>query len=234
MPASETVDRSVPVSPTARVVAYAVIYLVWGSTFLAIRVAVGTIPPWTMIGVRSVLAGAMVFAWARLRGAPAPGRMEWGVAILAGSLLFAVGHGLLAWGEQLVSSGQAAIACATIPIWTPLAAWLLGTAARPSRGVLAASGLGFCGVLILFAPSLSDANGMGPLVLAALLLSNLAWAFGTAVSRRFKGASSPVVSAGMQLLAGGLVTAALGAAGASGRSFRSSTSRRRRSRRWPT
>src|SRR5690348_3473772 len=108
------------------VLAFAAIYLIWGSTYLGIRYAVETIPPLLMMAVRHTTAGALVYLWARRSGAAAPQRKHWAYAVAAGALLFLGGHGSLAWAEQKVPSGLAALLCATLPLWTVLVGRIAG------------------------------------------------------------------------------------------------------------
>ncbi|HXZ39285.1 MAG TPA: EamA family transporter, partial [Terriglobales bacterium] len=96
-------------SPTQLVLGFVAIYLIWGSTYLGIRYAVETIPPLLMMGARHFIAGILVFRWARWKGAPAPQLKQWRWAAIAGALLFLGGHGILAWAEQKVPSGLAAL-----------------------------------------------------------------------------------------------------------------------------
>ena len=111
-------------SRTSLILAFASIYLIWGSTYLGIRYAVETIPPLLMMAIRHSVAGIAVYAWARTRGAEAPTGKQWVYAAIAGTILFLGGHGTLAWAEQKVPSGLAALLCATLPLWTVLIAWI--------------------------------------------------------------------------------------------------------------
>ncbi|HEV7370114.1 EamA family transporter [Arenibaculum sp.] len=217
---SATAGTAAGPHPAAIALAFATICLVWGSTFLAIRFAVETLPPWTMIGVRSLLAGAALAGFARLRGAALPDAAGWRAAAATGALLFLFGHGLLAWGAQRVPSGQAAVLLATIPLWVPFTTWALGER-RPGVATLVGLAIGFAGVVVLVAPdpaagSTADsaaASALDTAAVAALLVSALAWALGTAVSRRLPTASSSAMSAGAQLLAGGTLALLAGAVG---------------------
>lgn len=213
---SATAGAAAGPHPAAIALAFATICLVWGSTFLGIRFAVETLPPWTMIGVRSLLAGAALAGFARLRGAALPDAAGWRAAALTGALLFLFGHGLLAWGAQRVPSGHAAVLLATIPLWVPFTTWALGER-RPGLATLAGLALGFAGVVVLMAPDPTPGpetgSALDAVAVAALLVSALAWALGTAVSRRLPTASSSAMSAGAQLLAGGTLALLAGAAG---------------------
>src|SRR5215469_17623085 len=104
-------------STAGLVAAFAAVYLIWGSTYLAIRYAVETVPPLLMMGLRHLTAGTLLYAWARWRGTPAPRLREWIYPAIIGPLLFLGGHGSLAWAEQRVPSGIAALLVATLPMW---------------------------------------------------------------------------------------------------------------------
>jgi len=182
---------------------FAAIYLIWGSTYLGIRYAIETIPPLLMMGTRHFLAGVVVFAWARARGGPAPSRQQWGRAGIAAGLLFLGGHGMLAWGEQKVPSGLAALLCATLPLWTVLLARLDGS--EPRLGWKAWSGtlLGFGGVALLMGPDLVGQR-LDWAAAGGVLSSALFWALGTGYTRRAVLPSSKSLSAAMQMMCGGL------------------------------
>lgn len=188
--------------------AFFLIYIVWGSNFLAIRYAVETIPPFLLMGVRSLLAGVCLFAWARLRGADRPTPRHWRAAASAGVLLFLGCHGLLAWAQQRVPSGIAALALATIPLWMTLLDWLWAHGPRPAGTVWIGIALGLFGLGVLVAPG-RGIGAVGPIALVALLASAFAWAAGSIVGRKSRLPSSVVLATGMQLLAGGLALVAV-------------------------
>lgn len=189
-------------SRTAVALGFAAIYLIWGSTYLGIRYAVETIPPLLMMGIRHSVGGALVYAWVRRRGTPAPQLRQWGYATIAGALLFLGGHGTLAWAEEKVPSGLAALLCATLPLWTVLLARVDGTERR--LGIRAWGGLllGFAGVSLLIGPAAVRQHS-NLLASGTVLSSALLWAIGTSYSRRAQMPSSPVLSAAMQMMAGG-------------------------------
>src|SRR3954447_26392498 len=139
--------------PAPVLAAFGAIYLVWGSTFLAIRWAVETIPPLSMMAGRCLLGGGLLLLIWRLRdrSAPWPAPREWAGALVVGLLLFVGCHGLLAYLEQRVPSGIAALCLATIPLFVPLLAWLLTGVGRPAARMTAALVAGFCGVALLVA-----------------------------------------------------------------------------------
>jgi len=182
---------------------FAAIYLIWGSTYLGIRYAVETIPPLIMMGVRHSLAGMVVFGWVRARGVPAPSGHQWRAAAIAGAMLFLGGHGVLAWGEQRVPSGLAALLCATLPLWTVLVARLDGSQPRLGWKAWTGTWLGFAGVALLMGV---DIFGQRLDWLAALgvLSSAPLWAIGTSYIRRAELPSSKLLSAAMQMVCGGV------------------------------
>jgi drug/metabolite transporter (DMT)-like permease len=204
-----------PAAPTTAslVAAFAAIYLVWGSTYLGIRYAVETIPPLLMMGVRHLIAGALLYGWVRWRGTPAPTMREWLHPVLIGTLLFLGGHGSLAWAEQRVPSGIAALLVATLPMWIVVLARIRGTERKLSGRALAGLILGFLGVGVLFGPDAWRHNGELNLVGAgAVLFGTFIWAAGTIYMRSVKMPESPVLSSAMQMLAGGaslMIAAAL-------------------------
>lgn len=198
-----------PVSRPASVLAIALalmaVYLVWGSTYLAIRFALeGGYPPLLMAGIRFIAAGGLMYAALRLRGVPAPTRAQWPNVLAMGLLLLGLGNGLVCIAEQSVSSGLAAVAVASAPIWIALFAVIRGD--RPSRIEWAGLAVGFAGVLWLNAGSSLTATPTG---LIALLIAPLAWAFGSVWSRG-RDLPSPFMAAAAQMLAGGVIILAAG------------------------
>jgi drug/metabolite transporter (DMT)-like permease len=181
-----------------------VLYLVWGCNFLAIRYAVESVPPFLLMGVRSLLAGACLYAWARLRGAEPPSQAHWRTAAAVGTVLFLGCHGLLAWAQRRVPSGVAALGLATTPLWMTLLDWLWARGQRPARAVWIGIALGLLGLGTLVGPGAWN-GGVDLVGLTAVLIGALAWAAGSILSRRSPHQPRSVVLAtGMQLLAGGL------------------------------
>ncbi len=200
---------SAPATPTpttaALVAAFAAVYLIWGSTYLAIRYAVETFPPLLMMGVRHVTAGALLYGWARWRGTPTPKLREWLHPAMIGTVLFLGGHGSLAWGETRVPSGIAALLVATCPMWIVVLARMTGTERKLSRSALAGLVLGFVGVAVLFGPDAWKHNGeLNLLGSVAVLVGTFIWAAGTIYMRNVKMPDSPVMSSAMQMFAGGV------------------------------
>jgi len=199
---------------TATVIAaFAAIYLVWGSTYLAIRYVVETIPPFLAAGARFLAAGGVLYAWARARGGARPTRAEWRVAGVIGALFFLGGNGLLMWAERRVPSGEAALLVATMPLWLVVLEMLTGSAKRPGWRVVGGILLGMAGVAVLVgAPQGARGGGADALGAAVLVIASATWAAGSLPAVRRGGSRSPVLGAGMQMLAGGVLLVAAGAA----------------------
>jgi len=185
-------------SSLAIVLALAAVYLIWGSTYLAIRFALeGGWPPLLMGGIRFLLSGALLYAVLRLRGVAAPTRAQWRNVAFMGLLLLAVGNGLVCVAEQTVSSGLAAVAVASVPLWMALFAALRGE--HPRRIEWIGLGIGFIGVAWLNAGSSLTATPGG---LVALLVAAIAWAYGSIWSRG-RDLPAPFIGAAAQMLCGG-------------------------------
>jgi drug/metabolite transporter (DMT)-like permease len=186
------------------VLAFAIIYFVWGSTFLAIRVGVQEVPPFLLAALRFSVAGLALYGWMRLRGTPSPNRRQWAGASLLGALIFLVDYGCLFWAEQRVPSGIAAVVLATIPVFiTLLEIAFLRTQRLTARlGLALLVGLGGVAVLMNHSFSLGeipiDRRGA-----FALLVAAFAWSIATILTRRFDLPASKPMSAAAQMLCGG-------------------------------
>jgi drug/metabolite transporter (DMT)-like permease len=191
--------------PAARLVlGFACVYLIWGSTYLAIRYAVETMPPFLMMAARHLAAGSILYAWARLRGAPALSLREWKVPAAIGAILFVGGHGSLAWAEQRVPSGIAALLVAVQPMFIVMLARASGTETKFSARSIVGLMLGFVGVAVLFAPDvLHHAGELNLAGAVAVLAGTFLWAVGTIWMRNATMPASPAQSSAMQMLAGG-------------------------------
>jgi drug/metabolite transporter (DMT)-like permease len=191
--------------------AFAAVYLIWGSTYLGIRLATETIPPLTMAGVRFSVAGGILFPWAYLRGDRAGDRLtlrHWRSSLVIGSLLITVGNGFITLGEQHVPSGVVAVLVATVPLWMALFSRLRGVEAI---GRLGAVGLacGFLGVGLLLRPG--AAGGGSPVWMALTLLSPLCWATGSLYARGAVLPRRPLLGIAMEMLCGGVLLCLSGA-----------------------
>lgn len=195
------------------IAAFAAIYVIWGSTYLAIKIGISTLPPFLLAGARFLVAGGVLLAWARLRGGALPTGRQWGGATRVGALLLLGGNGGVMWAETRVPSGLAAVLIATVPVWIVLLEAASGAGARPGRSMIAGVAIGLLGVALLVGPS--ALGGEGPLDLlgaAALLLAAGSWSVGSLLSRRVPLPSSRVVATGAEMLAGGALLTLAGLA----------------------
>ena len=201
-----------PSRPLQIAIAFAIVYLVWGSTYLAIRVGVQTLPPGLFAGVRFLLAGAVMLLYARARGARLPvSRRDWRNVAVTAVLMLVGGNGLVTWSEQWIESNQAALIVATAALWM---AWMgtWGPQGERLRGLtLLGLGLGFGGVAVLVHSGLSLRAGP-PLAYAALALAPVSWAAGSIWSRRAPVSCPPAMTAALQMLIAGAVLSAVGLA----------------------
>ncbi len=190
--------------------AFAAVYLVWGSTYLAIRFAVESLPVFLYAGVRFVVAGAILYVAARALGGARPARAHWRDAAIVGALLLLVGNGGVSVAEQTVPSGITAVLVATVPLWMVLLHWWPG-GVRPTWPIVAAIVLGLIGVVLLVGPAdLAGGGRVDPFGAVVLVIASLGWAAGSLYSRRAT-ASSALLATGMQQLAGGALLLAAGA-----------------------
>lgn len=205
--------KSPTAPPPARqgplLLAFATVYVCWGSTYLAIRLAVATWPPLLMAGVRFTVAGGALYSILRARGVPAPSLRNWGAAIIIGGMLLAVGNGSVCWAEQWIPSSVAALIIASTPLWMTLLPWFGQRSPAPSPLVMLGILLGLAGVGILLGAK-PGATGVDPVptgapTWAAFLLigATLSWATGSLWSRRLPLPPSPFLSTAMQMLAAG-------------------------------
>lgn len=209
----DTTGTAKHVSKASLVLAFAAIYLIWGSTYLAIRYAVETIPPLLMMAARHFTAGIALYAWLRLRGTPAPLRIHWRNAAIAGGFFFLGSHGTLAWAEQKVPSGLAALLCATLPLWIVALSKFIGKKRELSGKVIAGLVLGFVGVAVLIGPAALHAeNGLSLVGPGVVLLASLLWAVGTMYTQTAWLPSSSSLSSAMQMVMGGALLCVVGLA----------------------
>ena len=186
--------------------AFAALYLIWGSTYLAILFAIGTMPPLLMAGARFLLAGLILYGIARWRGAPKAPFANWRTAFIIGGCLLLCGNGGVTLAEQYVSSGLASVIVATVPIYIALLAWWTGIAPRPTPIVWLGLAGGFAGVVILLIPEIhfaSGKSGQAGLGILILLCSSFIWSAGSIYSRKAKSVSPPLLLAGQQMICGG-------------------------------
>jgi len=186
--------------------AFGIIYIVWGSTFLAIRIGVSEVPPLLFAAMRFLTAGVALYGWMLAQGEPNPTRREWASASLIAVFIFVLDYGLLFWAEQRVPSGVAAVMLATIPIFMSLAEILFLRTQRLTVRLAVALTVGLGGVAVLVTNSLNlggapiDRTGA-----VALMISSVSWAVASVLARKLPLPPSKVMSSGAQMLAGGLL-----------------------------
>jgi drug/metabolite transporter (DMT)-like permease len=204
-------DRRVSAIAWPVLLAFAIVYLVWGSTYLAIRFAVETIPPLLMSGTRFLVAGGALYLWCLLRGdkTPSPTTVQWRAAATPGLFLIAASYGLVSWAELTVPSGIVALITAMTPLWMVLFS-SIAIARRPSALVIGGIAIGLGAQALLF-----DVGGAGharidPWGLGAVLLAGISWAIGSLRARKADLPADAFLGSAMQMLTGGAVLVALG------------------------
>jgi drug/metabolite transporter (DMT)-like permease len=195
--------------------AFAIIYFVWGSTFLAIRVGVREVPPFLLAAMRFFVAGAVLYGWMLAYGEPSPTRRQWASASLLAILIFVLDYGLLFWAELRVPSGVAAVVMATIPVFMALSEIIFLRTQRLTARLSLALLIGIGGVAVLMSHSLSLGGAPVDRVgAAALILASMSWSVASALARMLPLPSSKFMSSGAQMLAGGVfLTLTAGALG---------------------
>jgi drug/metabolite transporter (DMT)-like permease len=185
--------------------AFAAVYIIWGSTYLAIRFAVETLPPLLMAGVRFLIAGSILLFWARLREEATPRKIDWRTGFIGGALLLAGGNGAVVWAEQLVPSGIAALLVAVVPVWVVVLEWLRPGGRRPRLPVFVGLALGLLGLALLVGPEALHGGGSINLIGAAVLMVGaLCWALGSLYTRSAPKPASGSIGSGTQMFAGGV------------------------------
>jgi drug/metabolite transporter (DMT)-like permease len=193
-------------------IALLAIYIVWGSTYLAIRFAVDTIPPFMMAGVRFLVSGLILYAWRRLAGDPAPTPRQWRSAAIVGLLLLLGGNGVVSWAEQRVASGIAALIVASIPLWVALIDAVRPHGIKPDWKIILGLLIGFGGIVLLVVSSggQNTAEGVTIIGVVGLLLAAFLWSLGSIYGRDADMPQSSLLGTGIEMLAGsaGLFVAA--------------------------
>jgi len=193
------------------IAAFAALYLIWGSTYLAILFAIQSIPPFLMAGARFLLAGLIMFAIARTQGPLRSTSAEWRTALIVGACLLLGGNGGVTLSEKFIESGLASLIVATVPIYITLLGWLSGMTPRPAPIVWVGLAGGFLGVAILLGPALRFSDSGRPAIgMSILLLSSFIWSAGSLYSRTVKHAASPFLGAAQQMFCGGLLLMLVG------------------------
>jgi drug/metabolite transporter (DMT)-like permease len=196
-------------------VAFAALYLIWGSTYLGILFAIQSIPPFVMAGARFFLAGLIMFGIARTQGPLRSTWSEWRASLIVGACLLLCGNGGVTLSEKYISSGLASLIVATVPIYIALLSWISGITPRPKPIVWAGLAGGFSGVALLLGPALrfSDANSSRAAIgMSILLMSSFIWSAGSLYSRSARHPASPFLAAAQQMFCGGVLLMLVGVA----------------------
>ncbi len=204
--------------------AFAIIYFVWGSTFLAIRVGVREVPPLVLASMRFFVAGAALFLWLKIKGTPSPSPREWLAASVLAICIFVLDYGLLFWAEKRVPSGLAAVMLATIPLFMALSEIIFLRTQRLTPRLALALLIGLGGVAVLVSHSVSF--GEAPINRAgaiALVIAAISWSIASALTRKLPLPDSKAMSSGAQMLAGGILLAVTAAIFGEFRGFQIST-----------
>lgn len=198
--AQSPLNLTLPVNPRPFnvILALASIYIIWGSTYLAMRYGLESFPPFLMSSIRFTITGALLYLFLRRRGVPAPTRLQWRSTMITGLLLLCIGNGAVAFAEQWVASGLAALAVAAVPIWASLFAGLMGR--WPNRLEWAGLGVGLAGVALLNLENGMQANPLGAVV---LIIGPMGWALGSMLSRRLELPANGLMLNAAQLICGG-------------------------------
>ncbi len=211
------IDPTVPPAKKPRAVviwvALFTLYLVWGSTYLAIRYAVESLPPFLMAGTRSLIAGGLLYAWRRARGDAAPSRLEWRSTAIVGILLLLGGSGGVSWAERRVASSVASLLVGTLPLWMVLLDALRPGGQRPGWWAIVGVVTGFVGVVVLLNPnqSIGSVENVDSLGAAIVIAAAFFWSIGSIYSRTAPLPSSSLLATGMEMIAGGAALLFLGA-----------------------
>ena len=181
------------------------VYVLWGSTYLSIRFAVETIPPFLMAATRFLSAGLILHVWRRLAGDPAPTRKQWLSTGVIGLLLLVSGNGLLSWAEQNVPSGVAALLIGSVPLWMAAIEAVRPGGTRPNWLGILGLVVGFGGIALLIGPDLIGGSKaeLQPLGIVVLLLAAFSWSLGSIYSRHAEMPASALLTTSMEMLAGG-------------------------------
>jgi drug/metabolite transporter (DMT)-like permease len=207
-------DETSSSETTARwqvLMALAAIYLIWGSTYLGIRYALESLPPFLMAGTRFLMAGSFLLIWQWRRGAARPARVHWRSALIIGGLMILGGNGGVTWSEQRVPSGLAALMIGALPIWIVMFDWLAFGGARPNRRMALGLAGGLAGLALLIGPAeFAGGERIDLIGGAALVTAAICWAMGSLYSRRAPLPAVPLQATGMEMLAGGILEYAVG------------------------
>lgn len=183
--------------------AFAAIWFVWGSTYLAIAVAVREIPPLVVAATRNLTAGLLLYAWVRANGAPRPSRRQWGQATVVGILLLGIGNGAVTWSGRREPSGVVALMVSLVPLWLMVFGWVGQRGVRPQLVEVLGVATGLAGIALLVAPDGSAVAAVSLVGALVLLASTVAWSAGSLYARQLDAVPVPLAATGMEMIAGG-------------------------------
>jgi drug/metabolite transporter (DMT)-like permease len=191
---------------TKVLIALLALYIVWGSTYLGIRFAVETIPPFLQAGVRFLISGIIIMVWQRAVGATMPTRRQWISTAIIGNLLLLGGNGMLGWAEQTIPSGVAAVIIGSMPMFLVVAEAIRPNGVKPNLRAIIGLLIGFAGIIILVGPSEFSGNGhqLNPLGLGALFIACITWSSGSVYAKHADIPKSTLVTTGAQMLMGSI------------------------------
>ena len=213
-------EESAHATRTLILLAFGVIYIVWGSTYLGIHIAIESIPPFVMGAMRFLAAGVALYAWLRWCGVPNPSPAQWRNAAIVGALLLGGGNGGVSWAQQRVPSNVTALIVAIAPVWFTLLDWARPSGKRPQAQTLLGIAVGFTGMLLLVGSRESLRQSSLDLVGAAVLLaSSLCWAGGSLYSRYTPKPAAPLMAVAQQMICGGVLLFLMSAGAGELRSF---------------
>jgi drug/metabolite transporter (DMT)-like permease len=186
------------------ILAFAAVYVIWGSTYLAIRVTVESIPPFFSAGVRFLVAGMLLFAFMKARGASLPTRAQWRHSLVTGLFLLLGGNGLVVWAEQSLSSGRAALLVALAPVWFATLEWLRPAGKRPETRTIVGIVIGLVGVLLLVGGRGGADNSSSLIGSLAVVVAGISWAAGSLYNKHSRNDGSVWMNAASQMICGGV------------------------------
>jgi drug/metabolite transporter (DMT)-like permease len=196
---------------TLVLVAFAAVYVVWGSTYLAIRIGIESFPPLILAGLRHITAGLILYPFVRWKTGFKPTATNWRAAVVTGFLLMFAGNGGVSWAEQTVPSGIAALLVATVSLWLVIVDWLRPGGVKPALRVVIGLLIGFAGLALLVGPAhLGGSERVDPRGAAVLVVASLAWACGSLYSKHGGMPSSAMLGVAMQSLTGGVILLVVG------------------------
>ena len=201
-----------PAPATSRstlLLAFAAIYLIWGSTYLAIRVAVETMPPFTLAGVRFIVAGAVLYAWLACKGRARATPRQWRDNLVIGTLLLVCGNAVVTWAEVKIPSGITTLLISINPLLMVLFEWLSPRGLRPTWVTFAGVVLGFGGLVLLVGAGAGGAS-LDPWSCAGIMFACVCWSFGSIYSRHVRNPADPMMAATLQMLLGGVMMLVVG------------------------